>query len=100
MITQEQHTKVTPLDILIEQEDLNVSPDDRDALIAFMTETLLFILEQNTNRLDVVIWSILYELKDYTALQLSARQRMKDLKVSHGLIPVYQKKYRDYFNLK
>lgn len=89
----EPATEITPLDMLIEQEELNVSQSDRDRMISFLTETLQFVLDQNTNRLDVVIFGILYALNDYQTLDLSQRDRAKLIGVSSGLISFYSKKY-------
>jgi hypothetical protein len=96
----EPATETTPLDVLIENEELNVNVSDRDRMISFMRETLQFVLDQNTDRLDVVIFGILYALKDYHTVEpLSTRDRAKLIGVSSGLISYYSMKYSRRMNI-
>lgn len=95
----EPTTERTPLDSMIESEELDIPLDDRDRMISFLTETLQFVLNQNTDRLDVVIYGILYAMSDYQTLELSQRDRAKLIGVSSGLISHYTRKYEKQLGL-
>lgn len=95
----EPATERTPLDNLIDSEELDIPLDDRDRMIAFLTETLQFILNQNTDKLEVVIYGILYAMNDYQTLEMSQRDRAKIIGVSSGLISHYTRKYEKQLGL-
>lgn len=99
MVITEAVQDKTPLDNLIEKESLDISRDDRERFTTFLVETLWFILNQNTERKDVVIYSILYALNDYLVNENSAREQAKILGISYGLIPHYVKQYKQKMGL-
>jgi hypothetical protein len=85
---------ITPFDILIKNESLDIDEDDRLVFLTFLTETLHFVLDQDTDNKDAVIYGILYALKDFTTLEMSTRNRAKLLQVSSGFISYYTSKYK------
>lgn len=100
MNTNEAIEEKTPLDYLIEQEDLDIPYDDRLYLINFMKSTLQWILDQEAKKPETVILGVLYALGDLPTVELSQRKRAKDIGCSHGTISKYTARYNKEFNLQ
>lgn len=99
----EPHTTNTPLDNLINKEeyDEELDKDNREhQLIQLLKETLLFILEQDAKKPETVILGVLYALQDHTTLELSQRQRAKEIGCSHYTISKYTGLYKKQMGIR